>query len=283
VAEVREDWATAVKFLSPILKANPADSGNTVRLARSLFKQGKAKEAYQSLIAVWNSDKTVRRPEIIMGLMYQEAGDKTNSASLMSSAAEKDADGLDTQLSVARWAMETGDLKLAQSCSDRAMTISPNSVDAKLVAGLVARYQKDYTKARQALEAAHLQSPSNLAAILQLAVVLAEETGMERTALEYAEVARRVYSDLGDSSGREAAVTFAWILFRQGRQNEALQILQQALTGGSVSAESSFFAARILYENNRGVAKRLLESALKNERVFPARADAEKLLESIGD
>jgi tetratricopeptide (TPR) repeat protein len=281
VAEVREDWDRAGKFLSPILKANPADANNTVRMARSLFKQDKAKEAYQLLIQQWKEDKTVRRPEIVMGLMYQEAGDKTNAASLMKSAAAKDTDGIDTQLSVARWAMEAGDLELAQACSSRALSISPDSVDAKLVSGLVARYQKDYAKAREALEAAHLQSPSNLAAILQLAVVLVEEPGSEKTALEYAQMAQRVYSDLGDSAGREAAVTLAWVLYRTGRQNEALRLLQQALTGGSVSAESSFFAARILYQNNREVAKKLLESALKNERVFPARGDAEKLLASL--
>ncbi len=178
--------------------------------------------------------------------------------------------------------MEAGELDLAQTCGERAIAISPDSVDAKLVAGLVARYQQDYPRARKALEAAHLQSPSNLAAMLQLSVVLAE-LGLDRAALDYAEISRRVYADLSKGSGREAAVTLAWVLYRQGRGPEAQQQLQRALTGGGVSSESSYFAARILYQQgNRKDAKTWLEAALRNDRVFPGRKDAEKLLSTLG-
>ena len=60
-------------------------------------------------------------------------------------------------------------------------------------------------------------------------------------------------------------------------------MLQQALTGGGVSAESSYYAARILYQaGNADSAKSLLQAALRNDRVFPGRAEAENLLSSLG-
>lgn len=292
VAEARENWADASKFLQPIIKANPKDVNNTTRMARALFQQdanlgdGKAQEsdAYQLLITLWKGDKeNVQRPEITMGSMYQAAGNKKISARLMKQASEQDKTGLQTQLAVARWALGAGDIQLAQACADRGRQIAPGSIEAKLVAGLTARYKKDYARARETLEAAHLQSPSNLAAMLQLAIVLVEGSESDkRTALEYSQMASRIYSDAGSPTGREAAVTSAWILYRQGRQAEAQAILQQTLAGGAVSAESSYYAARIIHQSSPDVAKQLLSRALKGDGVFPARRDAESLMASLG-
>ena len=59
-------------------------------------------------------------------------------------------------------------------------------------------------------------------------------------------------------------------------------VLQKALAGGAVSAESSYYAAKILHQTNADVAKQLLGTALKGDGVFPARTDAESLLQSLG-
>lgn len=292
VAENREDWTNAAKFLAEIVKSDSSNVGQTTRLARALFEQdqqigdGKDQErqAYELLIGLWEKDKVnVRRPEITMGSMYQSKGEKNITAKLMKTASDQDTQGLQTQLTVARWALGTGDMALAQACTDRAQKIAPDSVEAKLIAGLTARYKRDFQTARATLEAAHLQSPSNLAALLQLAVVLVEgDEEAKKTALEYSQVASRIYPDLSEATGREAAVTSAWILYNQGRIREAQMVLQKALAGGAVSAESSYYAAKILHQTNADVAKQLLGTALKGDGVFPARPDAESLLQSLG-
>lgn len=292
VYETREDWANATRYLQPILKSNPKDVNTATRVARALFEQdtkigdgkGGEEEAYKMLISLWDSDpKKIRRPEITMGSMYQAKGNKDITANLMKKASEQDKTGLATQITVARWALGNGDTALAQTCSDRAAQISPTSIEARLVAGLTARYKKDYAAARRVLESAHLQAPSNLAAILQLAVVLVEGNERDKaTALEYSSIASRIYPDVGRPTGREAAVTSAWILYRQGRQQEAQAVLQKALAGGNVSAESSYYAARIIQQSNPDIAKRLLGTALKGDGVFPARKDAERLLSTLG-
>lgn len=292
IAEARQDWPTAAKYLKPLVTAYPDDVANVTRMARAEFQQddnigdsqGKEREAYKLLDALHKANpKEVRMPEITMASMYQGAGKKNFSAQLMQRASTEDAGGLSTQLTVARWALGSGDLELAQQCSDRALQIDSKSIEARLVAGLTARYKKEYSKARKILEAAHLQTPSNLAAILQLAVVLVEGNETDRrVALEYSSLANRMHPDMGTPTGREAAVTSAWIYYRQGRQNEAGLVLQKALAGGGVSAESSYYAAEIIQRSNPDVAKKLLATALKGDGVFPAREEAEALQKKLG-
>ena len=292
VAESREDWASAATHLKTIVQNDRSDVSNTTRLARALFEQdtnvgdgkGNEAQAYDLLIKLYEKNQdSVRRPEITMGSMYQAAGEKKITANLMKKASSKDETGLQTQLTVARWALGTGDLALAQQCADRGIKIDPNSMEARLVAGLTARYKGNLPAARKILETAHLQSPSNLAAILQLAVVLAEGGEVERRmALEYSQLASQIYPDVGRSSGREAAVTTSWILYKQGRVPDALRVLQKALAGGGVSSESSYYAAKIVHQTNPDLAKRLLGTALKGDGVFPARSDAEALLQTLG-
>ncbi len=292
IAESKQDWASAVKYLQPLLKASSGDVNTANRMARAVFKQdtnigdsqGKEKEAYKLLESVYKTNpEKIRRPEITMGSMYQAEGKKDFSAKLMKRASTEDTGGLATQLTVARWALGSGDLALAQQCSDRALQIDKDSIEAKLVAGLTARYRKDYARARKILEAAHLQTPANLAAILQLAVVLVEGGEKDkRTALEYSRVANMIHPDMGTPAGREAAVTSAWIYYRQGRLNEAGLVLQKALAGGGVSSESSYYAAEIIHKSNPEIAKKLLTTALKGDGVFPARPDAEKLRQTLG-
>ncbi len=282
IAEAREDWKTAQKFLQPMIDADPENSSAATRMAQAVFQQGDEQAAYKILQALWTRDNSITRPEITMGLLYEKAGKRPNAEKLMSLASDRDQDRIESQLRVAQWAMEAGQLELAKKCATRAIKIDPASIEAKLVMGLVARHAKDLPTARKAFEAAHLQSPANLAAMLQLAVVLLDQGG-ERTAAEYAQISTRLYSDLSQPTGREAAVTFAWVLFRLGKTTEAQQALQKALAGGSLTAESSYYAARIAHQQgNSELAKKLLESALNADRAFPTRPDAEELLKQLG-
>jgi tetratricopeptide (TPR) repeat protein len=282
VAERREDWRQAQKHLEALVEADPGGNAATVRLARARFEQGDEKGAYGLLQELWKRDSSVRRPEITMALLYEGAGKRANAQKLMELASQRDQENAQSQRDVARWALEAGELETARQSADRAVQLEPNSLDARILQGLVARYANDLDAARQAFQSVHLASPTNLAALLQLAILHQEQTGAERTALEYAQLATRVYTDLAQQSGREAAVTLAWILYRQGRASEAQRALQQALVG-SVGAESAYYAARILQEAGNGeAARKLLESALRNDSVFPARADAEALLKQLG-
>ena len=63
----------------------------------------------------------------------------------------------------------------------------------------------------------------------------------------------------------------------------AVQTIDQVLPlATSLSADSAYHAAKILYDNGRNeTARKILESKLASDSVFPNRGDAEALLNSI--
>ena len=177
--------------------------------------------------------------------------------------------------------LENGDLEFAQTCADRAMLASKSSLQSRLLAALVARYRKEHELAREMLESVHLESPRNLAAVIELAIVLSQIEGMESRAIQYAQLATQLQPDLRQAGGRNAAIALAWLLFRFGGRPQALQVLQQTLSAGSVSVESSYYAALILMPDNPAAAKQLLTAAVGSGRSFPGSDNAQALLNSM--
>ncbi len=211
IAEQREDWATAAKLLQPIVDEDPNNSDTVLRLARCLIRQsGSQKSAYELLQKHWvYGDAKVQRPEVTMGLLYLEANEIEKSARMMKEAAKRGPTDAATQLSVATWALEQGDFVMAQQCADRAVAASNSSIESRLVMALVARYREDYETAKELLESVHLESPGNLAAVIELAIVLPNIKGMENRGLQYAQLATKLQPNLGNPAGRNAAIALA--------------------------------------------------------------------------
>ena len=143
-------------------------------------KKGDQDGALKLLQQLWEADKeSIVRPEITAALLFNEAKDKKQAARLLKLAADRDPEKESTQIFVAQWALENGDLDYAQQCVDRAMLASKSSLQSRLLAALVARYRKENELAREMLESVHLESPRNLAAVIELAIVLSQIEGME--------------------------------------------------------------------------------------------------------
>ncbi|WP_146458871.1 tetratricopeptide repeat protein [Rubripirellula tenax] len=282
IAEAREDWPLAVKLLGQVLGDDLSDSNMVARLARAEFKKGNADASFSLLKKHWESDPTkIQRPEVTQGLLFHEAKDTVASAKYMKMAAEAAPKDAPTQIKVAQWALETGDTDMAQACAERAVLNSDPSIESRLLAALVARYKKDYPMAKDYLESVHLESPANLAAIIELAIVLSDMKGMENRGIQYAQLGVKLQPDLRSPAGRNAAMALAWILHRYGGQAESEKILQQVLVGGPISVESSYYAARILIAGkNHAAAKNLLEQALATGQIFPNYDEAKQLLKT---
>ena len=126
VAEAREDWVETEKQLRELLKLAPEDLLAQQRLARCLFWQGLAKEAYDVLkaakqmdVANANANKTKEvflTPEAIMGQYYSqfEAPRTENAEKWFRSALEHAPNDLATRQVVAVWALEHGMIPFAK-------------------------------------------------------------------------------------------------------------------------------------------------------------------------
>jgi tetratricopeptide (TPR) repeat protein len=291
VQERQEQWTAAEENLNRWIEIAPDSTLAYTRLGRAQFRQEKYREAYATFTRLYEVDDTVPRPEINMAVLYEEASQQPgkaalheNAKKLMNLAVERMPKHLETRLAAAQWGLDSGMLEFASANARAALEIDPDSLSAKIAIGVVARHENDLPRAEEIFAAAHLQSPANFAATNHLALTLIQkpETAQRRRALEFAQINARIYADLRHPTGREAAVTLAWILFNVGREAEAMQYLSAAARAGTLSPESTFYTAEILVgRGSQDAARKLLEKLLTERRAFLHRSEAEQLLDKI--
>jgi len=296
VAESRTQWPKAEAILNEWLKTDPDNTNPYQRLARAQAMQ-KTKEklfaAYETYHKLAGVDKDMPIKEISMALMYEQLarGDEKKgeefhlvAKNLMSKAEERAADDADTRLAIAQWAIDTGYLDQAKRNVEAALKLDKDSAQTQLLKGLIDRYQGDYAAAEKTFRDASYRTPGAFGPINNLALALVAQGGAEKNkqALEYAQLATRIYSDAKQPAGREAAATLAWVLFKQGREAEAERGVIAVAKAGPVSSEANVNMAAILIARNRAKdAYTLLQNVLKTKRPFPQKAKAQKMLDRL--
>lgn len=283
LAEARADWEAVIAELQPILKTKNVGPGIHRRFGQALFQTGQADEALKSLRENYDPQEPgAQLPEMTMGLLYAKADNQAQAVELMRTAAEKQDQDAEIQMTIARWSLGRGYLELAEQSAERARQASNNSLSSRLVRATVARYQQDSSLAKSLLEAIHLDSPTNVAVMLELAITLSRVPQTRDAAIEYGQLATNLLPDLNEAGGRNAAIVLAWTLQQAGRAAKAQEIVEKVVGTGALNAECQYFAAAILQNSrNRDAAKALLRQALGQENFFPDRAAAEALLESM--
>lgn len=281
VAEARGDWPLAQKHLEATLKLAPKDAMIMQRIARAMFQQKSANDALQMLRQAYGADKTnVLTPEATLATFYEQYGDHKNAQKWMGKALVAAPKDLKTLLVAGQWCLETNQIEEAQTHASNAMQADPASLEAKVLRGVVALFLKDYKGAETYFEAAHLQSPSAFPASNNLALALCEQPNDKmklQRAVEYATTNARQYP-----KAAEAASTYGWVLYKAGQLDQAEQALRQAAQSGNISSDTAYYLAQVSFDRGRkDDAKQLLQAALKNERPFSKRQEAEALLKKL--
>jgi tetratricopeptide (TPR) repeat protein len=279
VAEARRRWSTARDELAALIKLDEKNPNAHQRLGYALFQLGKPKEALAEFQAAarQNADFT---PEIALATLYEEAGDRENATKWMNAAIKRLPGNAPVRLAVANWELEASRVAKAKLQVEAALKADPKSLDAKILAGGIARLQKDLPAAEHYLEAAHLQSPTSFAASNLLALVLADQddAAKQARALEFA--TQNVERHPQNS---EAIATLGWAYFRLGRWSDASRNLNQALGTGTLNADGAYFVAKMCERDGRAAdARTLLAKALATKRLFAYQQDAEQLLARLG-
>ncbi len=279
VAEARDDWKTAQKYLEAWVKAEPESANALQRLGRALFQEKKADVALKQLRTAAKYDSNMLTPEAIVAQWYESTGDRENATKMMTEALNNAPNDLRTRLAAAGWALQTEQFEDALNQVNSALQLDPNSLEAKILRGNVAMCQKDFKNAELQFESAVLQSPFNFAASNNLALALAEQDdeAKKRRALEYAQVNVQRYPKQPESHS-----TLGWVLFRLGRLDEAERSLQTSVSSGVASADTAYYLARVAAERgNKEVALKLVEGALQSKGLFTYRKEAQNLLNSL--
>ena len=305
VAEVNEDWKEAESRLRELLRLAPKDLVAHQRLARAMFQQGKAQDAYDILKKAKaidlanaqepNGKEVFLTPEAIMAKFYDEfegAGSKTGNAELWFKAALKKApNDLPTRQVVAIWALDRGKIDFAKEQAEAALKIEASDLKkysgsnvGHMLCGLVGLWEKKWPDAEKYFEFIILENPNDFGARNNMALALVEQSDpdKQRRALAYAEAN---YKD--NKNSPDALSTLGWVYFRRNEFDQAGLALDQAIkaTGGNLTnPDTATYVAHILYhQDKKWQAKEILESILKSGRPFSMRPEAEKLYEKVKD
>jgi Tfp pilus assembly protein PilF len=249
-----------------------------------LFKQKDVDGALAKLKEAKAADPKVLTPEAIIAIYYQQSGDKANAKTWMATALKAAPNDLDTQLYAARLSLENGQLEDAQNRSVAALRINPASLEAKIIRGMVALFQKDFKAAEINFESAHLKDSENFAAKNNLAIALVEQKdeSKKRSALGYARDNMQLYQKTNNAV--EAASTYGWVLYKLNQLDDADKTLQAAISAssGNPPSDTAYYAAVVASEKNRKEeAKTLLKYALKSTAPFTMKPEATLLLEQL--
>jgi tetratricopeptide (TPR) repeat protein len=280
VAENRDDWPTAQKYIEEIVAKDPKNSGALQQYGRVLFKQKRVNAALEKLKAARQVNEKLLTPEAVLADLYQQDGDTTSAGTWMKAAIEAAPNDLNTRLAAAQWAVANFKFAEAEKQAAAALKLDPASQSAQMFSGLVALYQKEYAKAAAFFQKIVDQSPSNFLAINNLALALAHQGEADKKrALEYAQMnAQRA------SNRPEALATVGWVLYQLGRAADAETAFRKALelNQGQANADLAYYIARISTDRKHyDEARKALDMALRSPQPFVERPAAEQLAQEL--
>ena len=285
VASQRANWDAAEGYLRDWITIFPDNANAYSSLAAVLFNKEQFDEAYATYqTAKAKNSTSVASAEVLMGQLYARSGDMDGAIEWMKKAIDTSPDDIKTLVAVAFWYLQNDKLEEALTQAAAAYELDQDSLDAKLLRGLAARYLRKNDEAEEFFELAHLQKPGNRTAVNQLALVLIESDDEEkrRRAVELAQMNHRQYPDGEDTIG-----TLGWVYYRHKKLNEARQyfdkLLQVLQSGRDLAPDTKYFIACLNTDLSRSdVATVMLQQALASDKTFAYRNEAEALKAKLG-
>jgi Tfp pilus assembly protein PilF len=123
-----------------------------------------------------------------------------------------------------------------------------------------------HAQAEQFFAAVLKKSPGHFVASNHMAVALVEQGDADRRqqAMELAHVLSQTYPQ-----NSQAAATLGWVAFQVGDLNEAEKQLGRAISAGSVSRDTAYYYARLLFKRGEiAKSKTFLKQALDGSGLF---------------
>ncbi len=185
----------------------------------SLKQTQKAAEAVDAAIQVEPDSSSLY---VLLGEIYLEAGDATQSEAAYQKALELNSEEANAQLGLAILMRDRGELEPALELLRSATELSPTGNHYFLAAGVLEQLGRG-DEAIEALRLAVKADPGHTAALNNLAWLLAEQGTHLDEALEVAERAMRL--------AHTASVydTLGWVRYKRGEYLQAERMFQQAI------------------------------------------------------
>jgi tetratricopeptide (TPR) repeat protein len=279
VSEARKDWVGAQRIYEKWLKLDPRNAAVMQRIGCCLALQKNVRGALEKFREAAKLNAEPLPPEATLAQFYQESGDRENAEKWLAAALAAAPNDLKTHLLAGTWALEAGQVDEAQKHVRLAMELDPNSLEVKLLRGSTAVFQREYDLAELVCESVLEQSPRSFLASNNLAMALIQQKkkAKHNRALELAEANARKYP-----KSPVAASTYAWVLYKLGRLEDANKALQTAHPDENSDVDTAYIFARISVDRGqKAEARKALEHGLKKGGPSMFRKEAEALLAAL--
>jgi tetratricopeptide (TPR) repeat protein len=284
LSENRRQYEQAAEYLRSWMELdaeNPLPLGSLGRVSFLSENYDTARAAFTQL-----SEIAPKAPpaEIAMGRLYSDAGMHAEALNEMNLAVQKHPADLRALLTVAEWALNNGEMDMAQDNVTASLKLDPQSVPARVLSARLARSAGDVEKAESLLRDLVPLSPNSFIVTDEYARTLATSPDEKKrqAALEYAQQNFQEQQKRGSNVEPQAIVTYAWTLLQNGQHSKSEAVVQTLPDGSVISNENGYFVAAIYAgRGKKDVATSMLKALLANERFFPGRKAAEGLLAEL--
>jgi tetratricopeptide (TPR) repeat protein len=301
VAEAREDWAGAQRQLEAWLALEPKNMAAMQRQAQCLFQQKDVPGARAILVKAFGQEPKMLVPDAVIATYYMATDDRKSSRDkvqeYLTKAMAEYPNDFKVNLLAAQWLWKMGgmkelkdkslkNLKDAAKRADFALKLPGKSrqetLEAELVCGGIALFQKDYKAAEGFFQDAFLLDPDNFGARNNLALALIEQTDEEKRtkALKYA--GDNVRASRDTQNAPEAFSTYGWVLYKLKRTDEAEQFLASVIRSGTFRTDTAYYWACILHARGRDTeATKFLEPVIQFNGPFAYREEADAMMKDL--
>ena len=170
--------------------------------------------------------------------------------------------------------VQTNRLPEAMKELDTVLAKNPRYAPALLTSGIIYTQMGDFAKARDSYEKALAVDPNFIPALNNLAYIYSEKlSNLDRAA----ELARKAH----ELNPVEPSIidTYGWVLYRQGKYQEATELLAQSAAKAPENGEIQFHLGMANYMMGRSEdARAALEKAVASPRDFPGKDEAKSRL-----
>ena len=254
-----KDADQALEHLDYLLEQNSGDLHAQIRKAQIFGEQGNFSAAIQELNAVLRDQPNELRVRDFLGLLYEEMKDYERAIQTYQANIEIDPTFFDSVLHLGFVTYRLKRNEEALSYLEQAVKLSPKRPEPYLLLGLTYFQMEEYQKAKDRLEDGIQQDPSNaelhfnlgtaydklnrfdgVVREMEQALELDPQHGDALNYLGYSYADRGIHVEEAVSLTQRAVAikphngyyvdSLAWALYKAGRIEEALKMIQRAVT-----------------------------------------------------
>jgi len=281
IAEQRKDWPSARQALARAVELQAGDPRLRQRLARCCYMLHDQPASRHELAQSFDLAPDQGPPETFLALFAAAEDDQAAAERWHRQAAETHPKNVAALREQAAWLLKQNRAEEAAEPASRAAAIRPADGALRYLCGVIARFRGRVEEAETWFSALSADEPANLEAANQLALALVEQDSSEKRNRGLQLAAANVRQA---SQSRELLATLGWALFRTDRLDDARQMLDASIAGGTGPAIAGYYLARVLdAQGDRQQLRMLLEAAASSPEPHYYQEKSRVWLESLGD